>query len=585
MIPSKRPSPFTRAKSFQTSNARKNMDSKSGQDTSSPPFAKRTFARTMSSPFQVVSPTMASTKNPFEKLSQRSVFASPSSKGSASLPEEYSDLNIKENGDSEDEIMDPNKTLQMFSFPQSSQPKADPDPEESDDEDEMNEEEEQPHILDEKKPSPFDSLKRTRRPHLQEALEMSLNRKSAPAKELEVPTILTDSSKTSSTKYTKRSTAPLDWTLKTGMSITSPDDLSWCDQRSSSEDIAALQWFNSERHQKHQTATTDPESARRRLLAAVYHWTYPTNAPSTPQAQSINRLLKSATNMSASEKASISEMFSRSSEWKQSFTALYQSYRNGACTYFYYMSKSWTILFQHGSISLSGELEAILTYSTPGLRKVLRDEDVGFVQLPDITGVKAVHSFSSKHDLEGSEDDEPSEISNLKGRSQIPKEKGLSDTLLFQGNAEVHGLFTYLLNLKASYEDGFLYQSPSLISSTPFLHAALKRAQISKCRVVSRPVEGSEKVQKEYRVEIQGTLLPVAVKVLWTVFTNRLATGCSFNATSDVRSHGLNLRPLLHESSSSDEGEVFVGPKALDQLRFDKVSNEYEWPTVDKGMI
>ncbi|KAG0032881.1 hypothetical protein BGZ82_006340 [Podila clonocystis] len=413
----------------------------------------------MSSPFQVVSPTMASTKNPFEKLSLSSVFASHSSRGSASLPEEYSDLNIKENGDSEDEIMDPNKTLQMFSFPQPSQPKADPDPEESDDEDEINEEEEQPHLLDEKKSSSFDSLKRTRRPHLQEALEMSLNRKSAPAKELEVPTILTDSSKTSSTKYTKRSTPPMDWTLKTGMSITSPDDLSWCDQRSSSEDIAALQWFNSEQHQKHQTVTTDPESARRRLLAAAYHWTYPTNAPSTPQAQSINRLLKSATNMSASEKAK-----------------------------------------------------------------------VGFVELPDITGVKAVHSFSSKHDLEGSEDDEPSKI-------------------------------------------------------TPFLHAALKRAQISKCRVVSRPVEGSEKVQKEYRVEIQGTLLPVAVKVLWAVFTNRLATGCSFNATSDVRSHGLNLRPLLRESSSSDEGEIFVSPKAMDQLRFDKDSNEYAWPTVDKGMV
>ncbi|KAF9306589.1 hypothetical protein BGZ74_004952 [Mortierella antarctica] len=417
----------------------------------------------MSSPFQVVSPTMASTKNPFEKLSQSGVFASPSSRGSASLPEEYSGLNIKENDESEDEIMDPNKTLQMFSFSQPSQPKADPEPEESDDEDEeVNEEEEQPiqeQLLDEKKPSPFDSQKRMRRPHLQEALEMSLNRKSVVTKELEVPTILADASKTSSTKYTKCSVPPLDWTLKTGMSVTSPDDLSWCDQRSSSEDIAALQWFNSEQHQKTQTSTTDPESARRRLLAAAYHWTYPTNAPSIPQVQSINRLLKSATNMTASEKAKI-----------------------------------------------------------------------GFVQLPDITGVKAVQSFSSKHDLEGSEDDEPSEIA-------------------------------------------------------PFLHAALKRAQISKCRVVSRPVEGSERVQKEYRVEIQGTLLPLAVKVLWAVFTDRLATGCSFNATSDVRSHGLNLRPLLHESSSSDESEVFVSPKALDQLRFDKDSDEYAWPTVDKGVV
>ncbi|KAF9374834.1 hypothetical protein CPC16_001052 [Podila verticillata] len=462
----------------------------------------------MSSPFQVVSSTMASTKNPFEKLTQSCAFASPSSRGSASLPEAYSGLEIKENDESEDEIMDPNRTLQMFSFSQPSQPKADPDPEESDDEDEdegVKEEEEQAiqeqNELDEKRPTPFDSQRRIRRPQLHEALEMSLNRKSVVTKELEVPTILKDATKTASTKYTKRSTPPLDWALKTSMSITSPDDLSWCDQRSSSEDIAALQWFNSEQHP--QTSTADPESARRRLMAAAYHWTYPTNAPSIPQAQSINRLLKSATNMTANDKASISEMFSRSSE-----------------------------------------------------------------------------CFSSKHDLEGSDDDEPGEISILKGKPfQLPKEKGLSDTLLFKSNAEVHGLFTYLLNLKASYEDGFLYQSPCLISSTPFLHAALKRAQISKCRVVSRPVEGSERVQKEYRVEIQGTLLPLAVKVIWAVFTDRLATKCSFNATSDPRSHGLNLRPL-HDLS--DDGEMFVSPKALDQLRFDKDSHEYAWPTVDK---
>lgn len=36
--------------------------------------------------------------------------------------------------------------------------------------------------------------------------------------------------------------------------------------------------------------------------------------------------------------------------------------------------------------------------------------DIGFTQLPNITGVIAVQSFSSKHDLEGSDDDEPGEM-------------------------------------------------------------------------------------------------------------------------------------------------------------------------------
>lgn len=57
-------------------------------------------------------------------------------------------------------------------------------------------------------------------------------------------------------------------------------------------------------------------------------------------------------------------------------------------------------------------------------------------------------------------------------------DQNLSNTLLFKGQLDVHGLFSYLLNMKTSYEDGFLYQSPSLIADVPFLHAALKRAQV-----------------------------------------------------------------------------------------------------------
>ncbi|KAG0336447.1 hypothetical protein BG000_006573 [Podila horticola] len=366
----------------------------------------------MSSPFQVVSSTMASTKNPFEKLSQSSAFASPSSRGSASLPQEYSGLNIKENDESEDEIMDPNKTLQMFSFSQPSLPKADPEPEESDDEDEdVNEEEGQPikeQLLDEKKPSPFDSQKRTRRPHLQEALEMSLNRKSVATKELE-----------------------------------------------------------------HATLGLDVEDK---------HFYYFSGRPVLVRSAVVERRQCRPAVVQLGATPKISDIDDRPRKREEA------------------------VIGSSVPLDLPNECS-------------LDPAEIDFVQLPDITGVKAVQSFSSKHDLEGSEDDEPNEL------------------------------------------------------------------YISKCRAVNRPVEGAERVQKEYRVEIQGTLLPLAVKVLWAVFTERLLTGCSFNATSDVRSHGLNLRPLLHESSSSDDGEVFVSPKALDQLRFDKDSNEYAWPTVDKGVV
>jgi len=115
-------------------------------------------------------------------------------------------------------------------------------------------------------------------------------------------------------------------------------------------------------------------SPRTRVLSATYHWIYPTNTPSVLQAQNISKLLKNANNMSSSDKTTITELFSRSAEWKQSFKAIYQSFRNGACPYFYYVGTSWTVLFQHGSVSLSGEPEALLTHSTPGLWKALKDE-------------------------------------------------------------------------------------------------------------------------------------------------------------------------------------------------------------------
>ncbi|KAF9411381.1 hypothetical protein BGZ94_001370 [Podila epigama] len=432
-----------------------------------------------------------------------------------------------------------------------------------------------------------------KRPRLQEALEMSLHRKLSNKVELEMPSILHESMKHPSTKFRIQSTLPMDWTVKSSISIMSPDDMTWCDPRTKSEDVAAVEQFQSrDGGALHVRSEMTTERARTCLMAAAYHWAYPTNTPSVTQAQSINRLLKNATNMTASDKASINEIFARSREWKQAFTALFQSCRNGACPYFYYIGSTWTILFQHGSISRSGELEAILTNSTPGLRKVLANEDIAFTQIPDITGVKAVQSFSSKHDLEGDEDDEVQDGSRQQSSDPItrrsPNEKQLSNTLLFKGHVEVLGLFSYLLNLKTSYEDGFLYQSPSLISGTPFLHAALKRAQISKCRTVSRPGGGAEnKVLKEYRIEIQGVLLPDSVREIWSLFADRLESGYSYTGTSEVRSHGLNLRPLIGDSATpkadkDKDRDDFLSPKALDQFRFDKFKHQYILPSVEK---
>ncbi|KAF9380631.1 hypothetical protein BGX21_002329 [Mortierella sp. AD011] len=107
MIPTKRSSPFVRARSFQNSRVSSGQGT-DGADGPSP--SKRpSFARTMSSPFQVLSPSLKNTRNPFEKLSQ------PTSKGLPGSPN--SSAALRE--DSEDEALDPNQTLKMFSLTQS----------------------------------------------------------------------------------------------------------------------------------------------------------------------------------------------------------------------------------------------------------------------------------------------------------------------------------------------------------------------------------------------------------------------------------------------------------------------------------
>ncbi|KAF9910883.1 hypothetical protein EC991_005346 [Linnemannia zychae] len=263
--------------------------------------------------------------------------------------------------------------------------------------------------------------------------------------------------------------------------------MTWCDQSSPMDEIDALQHFISSQKSFSQLQN-EPEldlgiSPRTQILSATYHWIYPTNTPSVPQAQNISKLLKNASNMSSSDKTTITEIFSRSAEWKQSFKALYQSFRN----------------------------------------------DINYEQLENLGGKVAVDNFSSKHDLDHLGDQDQNQEETLTSSSsipfQLPQKKDLSKTLLFRGQVDVHGLFSYILNMKTSYEDGFLYQSPSLIAGIPFLHAALKRAQVSKCKVVSRPVQGTDMMQKEYRIEIQGIVLPNSSRDLYRTFAVQQPSG------------------------------------------------------------
>ncbi|KAG0228955.1 hypothetical protein BGX31_006371 [Mortierella sp. GBA43] len=66
MIPTKRSSPFTRARTFHGNQARKEQGEDADMEGS--PFKRPSFARTLSTPFQVLNPSLKNIRNPFEKL-------------------------------------------------------------------------------------------------------------------------------------------------------------------------------------------------------------------------------------------------------------------------------------------------------------------------------------------------------------------------------------------------------------------------------------------------------------------------------------------------------------------------------------
>lgn len=65
---------------------------------------------------------------------------------------------------------------------------------------------------------------------------------------------------------------------------------------------------------------------------------------------------------------------SLSKSWNQSFKSLYNSLKSNECPYFYVLTHSFIVMFKAENIGTSsGEMHAILTPSTKGLRQSLAD--------------------------------------------------------------------------------------------------------------------------------------------------------------------------------------------------------------------
>ncbi|KAF9165012.1 hypothetical protein DFQ26_000734 [Actinomortierella ambigua] len=296
-----------------------------GSSTPTPPFKKPTLQRTVSSPFQVLNASIRTTRNPFERLA--------SSPATASLPVNFTSMHgsglEEDNDDDGDQVHSEERdgdnkddsSLRLFSLsqPPSFRPSR-PEELDSDYDTEVDDD----HDGGSEKDMLATLNHPTTRSKLHDALEQSLRASSiTPIQELDLPSgpsdgrVRKDHMKIKTTLH-----LPLDWTLKSSLSLTSKDSFEWCDYGPVADEIDALHLFNKASLPATLTtlpAVTEPtdETASSRVLvmSALYHWIYPVNAPDAVQARTIGRLLKNATNMSQKERGSIVEIFTRNSEW------------------------------------------------------------------------------------------------------------------------------------------------------------------------------------------------------------------------------------------------------------------------------
>ncbi|KAG0223759.1 hypothetical protein BGW42_005546 [Actinomortierella wolfii] len=292
-----------------------------GSSTPAPPFKKPALQRTVSSPFQVLSASVRNASSPFDRLS---------SPVTASLPVNFTSMQgtfLEDDDDSQnnsDDVSDDknDSSLRVFSFSQPilSRPTR---PEElgSDYDTEVDDDDDQ-----DDSDGMTTSVNYNSQSKLHEALEQSLRSSTiTPQEELELPNIPSESGKKSQSETKTTAHLPLDWTLKSSLSITSHDSFEWCDAGPVTDEIDALHLFNKislplPLPTSSLVATDSAEpvcetaSSRVQVMSTLHYWIYPANAPDAIQARTIGRLLKNAANMSQKERDSIVEIFTRNSE-------------------------------------------------------------------------------------------------------------------------------------------------------------------------------------------------------------------------------------------------------------------------------
>ncbi|KAI8895321.1 hypothetical protein BC833DRAFT_601692 [Globomyces pollinis-pini] len=312
---------------------------------------------------------------------------------------------------------------------------------------------------------------------------------------------------------------PVEWSIKTKVTITSKETFEWCcNTTSKSDSLSLLEFVSSDENNENLAA---------QMHQIRYSWVYEVKMPpshSSIVAKALGKL-KSKNNLilHEHEKSELNYFKEKEEQWKQSFQSAYMMVRNGSSDYLVYINSMFTIVFLSEK-DASGKVltKASLNRSSLGFRLILKDQDIEFEPYSKISKPKP-----SVIDLENAEDDMLKDDIFLK---RSGTDDGLGTVgLKFTSKVSVHGLYDFILNWSDPRLEIRTASLPILMSHKPFLGA-----QIHQCKLIRSVVQSNDAV-KLYQVSITGYLLPSQCKALLELVRKQHQVGkTAYNCTFET---------------------------------------------------
>lgn len=165
---------------------------------------------------------------------------------------------------------------------------------------------------------------------------------------------------------------PIDWSLKYRMRLLSLKPFPWNQKLKISEEASAITAFT--RCLDNNTATTLDISPNAKFYQCCLYW----QQPSLPWLSLFPRTVNKSQISSNGFTLNSVMKESLQNAWSDSLRSLFQLIRTGQCPYFYACANNFTVLFRAAGICGFSDVHAVITPTTRGFRKLLKQEDIEF---------------------------------------------------------------------------------------------------------------------------------------------------------------------------------------------------------------